>query len=74
MLPLNKDQCLYYLHFLFGIIFDIRQYLKFAVSIWCPFLKGDINMIESSATKHKAEPVIRNLNYENGLRKLELKV
>ena len=26
----------------------IRPYLKFAVSVWCPFLKGDIDMIEQA--------------------------
>jgi len=51
----------------------IRPYLEFAVAVWCPFVKGDIDMIrqvQQQATKLK--PAIRNLSHENRLRKLEL--
>ena len=44
--------------------------LEFAVLVWCPFLKGDIDMIEQ--VQQRATKLIRNLSYENRLRKLEL--
>ena len=51
----------------------IRPYLEFAVPVWCPFLKGDIDMIEQVQQRAtKLIPAIRNLSYENRLRKLEL--
>jgi ribonucleases P/MRP protein subunit RPP40 len=48
----------------------IRPYLEFPVPVWCPFLKGNIDVIQQRATK--LIPAIRNLSYENRLRKLEL--
>jgi hypothetical protein len=51
----------------------IRPYLEFAVSVWSPFLKSDIDMIEQVQRQTtKLIPAIRNLSYENRLRKLEL--
>ena len=51
----------------------IRPYLEFAVPVWCPFLKSDIDMIEQVQQRAtKLIPAIRNLSYENRLRKLEL--
>jgi len=48
-------------------------YLEFAVPVWCPFLKSDIDMIEQVQQRAtKLTPAIRNLSYENRLRKLEL--
>jgi len=47
----------------------IRSYLEFAVPACSPFLKGDIDMIEQV---QKRATKLRNLNYENRLRKLEL--
>jgi len=40
--------------------------------VWCPFLKDDIDMIEQvQQPATKLTPAIRNLSYENRLRKLE---
>jgi ribonucleases P/MRP protein subunit RPP40 len=51
----------------------IRPYLELAVPVWCPFLKGDIDMIEQVQQRAtKLIPAIRNLSYENRLSKLEL--
>jgi ribonuclease P/MRP protein subunit RPP40 len=51
----------------------IRPYLEFTVPVWCPFLKGDIDMIEQAQQRaEKVIPAIRNLSYENKLRKLEI--
>ena len=48
-------------------------FIEFAVPVWCPFLKGDIDMIEQVQQRAtKLIPTIRNLSYENRLRKLEL--
>jgi len=50
----------------------IRTYLEFAVPVWCPFLKGDIDMIEQVQQRAtKLIPAIRNLSYENRLRKFK---
>jgi hypothetical protein len=53
-----------------GKCFFIVKFLEFAVLVWCPFLKGDIDMIEH--VQQRATKLIRNLSYENRLRKLEL--
>jgi ribonucleases P/MRP protein subunit RPP40 len=51
----------------------IRPYLEFEVLVWCPFLKGDIDIIEQVQQRAtKLISAIRNLSYENRLRKLEL--
>jgi len=51
----------------------IRPYLEFAVPVWCPFLKGDIDMIgQVQQWATRLISTIRNLSYENRLRKLEL--
>ena len=50
-----------------------QPYLEFSVPVWCPFLKGDIDMIEQVQQQAtKLISAIRNLSYENRLRKLEL--
>ncbi len=41
----------------------IRPYLEFAVPVWCPFLKGDIDMIEQ--VQQRASKLNINANVEN---------
>ena len=51
----------------------IRPYLEFVDPAWSPFRKDDIDMIEQVQKRAtKIILAIRNLNYENRRRKLEL--
>jgi ribonucleases P/MRP protein subunit RPP40 len=44
----------------------------YLTGVWCLFLKGDIDMIEQVQQRAtKLIPAIRNLSFENRLRKLE---
>ena len=52
----------------------IRPYLEFAVPVWPPFLKCDIDIIEQVKQRTtKLIPASRNLKYQNRLRELDLK-
>ena len=51
----------------------VRPFLEFAITVWAPFLKGDIDMMER--VQHRATklvPTIRNHKYEDRLKILGL--
>ena len=51
----------------------IRSHVEFAITIWFPYLKGEINLLESVQRKAaKWAPTLRKLNYLERLEKLKL--
>jgi len=59
----------------FALLFKalVRPHLEYANSVWCPYKKKDITKVENVQRRaSKLIPTLRNLPYEERLRKLKL--